>query len=32
VFTDFKRPVKIPTWLLQEDDAFSAARRIDEAA
>jgi transcription antitermination factor NusG len=25
VFTDFKRPVKIPTWLLQEDDAFSAA-------
>jgi hypothetical protein len=24
IFTDFKRPVKIPTWLLKEDEAISA--------
>jgi transcription antitermination factor NusG len=32
VFTDFKRPVKIPTWLLSEDEATSASRSLDEAA
>lgn len=26
IFTDFKRPVKIPTWLLKEDEAIIAAK------
>jgi transcription antitermination factor NusG len=32
IFTDFKRPVKIPTFLLRESEAVSAARRLDKAA
>ena len=32
IFTDFKRPAKIPTFLLSEDEAISRSRRLDEAA
>jgi hypothetical protein len=32
IFTDWKRPAKIPTFLLGEDQALCAARRLDEAA
>lgn len=32
IFDDWKRPAKIPTWLLNEDEAISARRGLDEAA
>jgi hypothetical protein len=32
IFTDWKRPAKIPTWLLSEDEALSPPRSLDEAA
>jgi transcription antitermination factor NusG len=32
LFTDYSRPVNIPTWLLRESEATSSPRRLDEAA
>jgi transcription antitermination factor NusG len=32
IFTDWKRPVKIPTFLLSEIEAINAARRLMKAA
>jgi len=32
IFTDFKRPVKIPTWLLREDEAISTHHHAARAA
>ena len=32
IFDDWKRPAKIPTFLLREDEALSVARRLDKAA
>jgi hypothetical protein len=32
IFTDWARPVKIPTFLLQENDALNGARRLNKAA